>query len=292
MQKLTLSAIAAFCFSLLGCEPEPIDPPPPPGGPLRDTTIQNISYGSNTSQKFDLGLPAGRTSTTSLVVVVHGGGWATGDKAELTWLLNGLKQRGFAVANINYRLTLNTTDNYKMQVDDVDSALQYALRLSSVHTFNGQKVYIVGHSAGGHLSLATAYTRNAGGKIKAAGSLAGPTDLFAMSYYNFNIYNILLQPYLGVPLIPVTTASEQRYKSCSPRYQATATSPPTIFFHGVNDPIVFIDQSTSMVARLNTLGVGNKMITYPAITFHDWWTDAAKTTNTLDELKLWFNAHP
>lgn len=291
MQKNCLYVLVLFAVSLFGCQPDPIDPPPPPAGPLTDTTIQNISYGTNASQKFDLGLPAGRTSATPLVVVVHGGGWSTGDKSELTWLLNGLKQRGFAVANINYRLTLNTSDNYKMQVDDLDSAVQYTLRLSTVHTFNGQKLYIVGHSAGGHLSLAYAYTRNSNGKIKAAGSLAGPTDLFAMSYYNFNIYNLILQPFLGLPLIPVTTASEQRYKSCSPQYQATAAAPPTIFFHGDIDPVVTIDQSTSMVAKLNTLGVGKKMITYP-LTFHDWWTDAVKTANTMDELKAWFNGHP
>lgn len=291
MRKIKLVILVFVAISFFSsCQPEdPIDPPPP--GSLTDTTIQNISYGTNASHKLDLGLPAGRTTNTPLAVVVHGGGWATGDKAELTWLLNGLKLRGFAVANINYRLTFSTADNYKMQLDDVDSAVQYTLRLASVHSFNGQKLYIVGHSAGGHLSLAYTYTRNATGKIKAVGSMAGPTDLFAMSYYNFNLYNLILQPYLGVPLFPLTTASEQRYKNCSPQYQATTSSAPTIFFHGDIDPVVNIDQSTSMFVKLGTLGVDKKMITYP-FTFHDWWTDATKTANTMDELKTWFNGHP
>ncbi len=289
-KNLLLSVVVMV--SLFSCEPDPIaPPPPPPPGPLRDTTIQNISYGANSSQKLDLGLPAGRTITTPLVIVVHGGGWSTGDKAELTWLLNGLKQRGFAVANINYRLTLNTPDNYKMQVDDVDSAVQFSLRQASIHTFNGQKLYIVGHSAGAHLSLAYTYTRNSNGKIKAVGSMAGPTDLFAMSYYNFNVYNPILNPFLGVPLFPLTVASEQRYKNCSPQYQATTTSAPTIFFHGDLDFVVTPDQSSSLFAKLGTLNVDKKIINYP-LTFHDWWTDAAKTTNTLNELQAWFNGHP
>ena len=284
--------LSVVIVSLFGCEPDPISPPPPPPpGPLRDTTIQNISYGASSSQKLDLGLPAGRTITTPLVIVVHGGGWSTGDKAELTWLLNGLKQRGFAVANINYRLTLNTPDNYKMQVDDVDSAVQFTLRQASIHTFNGQKLYIVGHSAGAHLSLAYTYTRNANWKIKAVGSMAGPTDLFAMSYYNFNVYNPILNPFLGVPLFPLTAASEQRYKSCSPQYQATTASAPTIFFHGDLDFVVTPDQSSNLFTKLGTLNVDKKIINYP-FTFHDWWTDAAKTINTMDELKTWFNGHP
>lgn len=279
-------------LSTTGCDPTPIDPPPPPpSGPLTDTTINNISYGANASQKFDLGLPAGRTTTTPLVVVVHGGGWSTGDKNELTWLLNGLKQRGYAVANINYRLTLNQPDNYKMQLDDVDSVVQFTLRLASTYTFNGQKLYIVGHSAGGHLSMSYAYTRNASGKIKAVGSLAGPADLFAMSYYNFNIYNSILQPFLGVPLFPASASATQRYKDCSPQYTATAAAPPTIFFHGELDIVVTPDQSSNMYTKLGTLGVDRRIITYPFV-FHDWWTDGVKTANTMDELKTWFTNHP
>lgn len=285
-----LPAILILTLFFTSCQPDSVDPPPDPVI-LRDTTIKDISYGANSSQKFDLGLPANRTSSTSLIVIIHGGGWVTGDKSELTWLLNGLKQRGFAVANINYRLTLNQPDNYKMQVDDVDSAVQFALRLAATYTFNGQKLYITGHSAGAHLALSYAYTRNAAGKVKAAGSLAGPTDLYSMAYYNFNLYNPILQPYLGVPLFPANPAATQRYQDCSPRYRATATAPPTILFHGELDPIVFTDQSTSMYATLGTLGVGRKIIMYP-LTFHDWWTDATKTANTMDELKTWFNTYP
>jgi acetyl esterase/lipase len=275
---------------IFGCQPEPVNPPPTPVAP-RDTTIKNIPYGQADLQKFDLGLPANRTETTAMVVVIHGGGWVTGDKAELTWLLNGLKQRGFAVANINYRLNLNTADNYKMQLDDIDSVVHFVLRQAPVYTFNKQKIYIVGHSAGGHLSLCFAYSRNPNGIVKAAGSLAGPTDLFAMSYYNYNLYNPILSPYLGVSLFPSSPEATQRYKDCSPRYQATSGVPPTIFFHGENDPVVFTDQSTSLYAVLGTLNVERKIILYP-LTFHDWWADGTKTTNTMDELKNWFNSHP
>jgi len=290
MKQAIIILTILIAISLLGCEPEVNSPQSPPIGSLRDTTIKDISYGANNNQKMDLGLPAGRTMNTPLVVVIHGGGWSTGNKSELTFLLNGLKERSFAVANINYRLTLNTADNYKMQLDDVDSAVQFVLRKASVNTFNGQKLYIVGHSAGAHLALSYAYTRNASGKVKAAGSLAGPTNLFAMSYYNFNIYNSILNPFLGIPLFPLTAGSEARYKECSPQYQAKAGVPATIFFHGELDLIVNPDQSSSMNARLGTLGVDRKLITYP-FTFHDWWTDGVKATNTLDELKTWFNSH-
>ncbi len=286
-----LVPISLFVLLLGSCQPEPVDPPPTGPVILRDTTISNMAYGTDPSQKMDLGLPANRTANTALVVVVHGGGWVTGDKAELSWMLNGLKTRGFAVANINYRLSFTAGDNYKMQLDDVDSAVQFTLRQAAVHTFNGQKLYIAGHSAGGHLSLCYAYTRNSNGKVKAVSSLAGPTDLYSMAYYNFNIYNPVLQPFLGVPLFPANAAATQRYQDCSPFYQAQSTVPPTLFFHGEQDIVVTPDQSASLYAKLGTFGVERNRITYP-LTFHDWWTDGPKVTNTLDELKNWFNGHP
>ena len=281
-----------LCWILIGfysCTPD--NPPPNPSFPLVDTTLNNLSYGNDAAQKFNLGLPANRNSQTPLVVVVHGGGWVTGDKTELQFLLTGLKQRGYAVANVNYRLTTNNPDNYKMQLDDLDSAIQYCFRQASYYTFSNQKVYLVGHSAGGHLSLAMSYSRNTSGKIKAVASLAGPTDLFGLAYYNNVVYGTVLTTYLGVSLLPVTPATEQRYKSCSPQYQATATSPATIFFHGGLDPIVNPDQSNFLYARLGTLGVDRRLVSYP-LTFHDWWTDNTKVNNTLDELKSWYQAHP
>lgn len=275
--------------SLVACQPD--TPPPNPSFPIVDTTLNNLSYGNDAAQKFNLGLPANRTTQTPLVVVVHGGGWVTGDKTELQFLLTGLKQRGYAVANINYRLTTNNPDNYKMQLDDLDSAIQYCFSKAAYYTFSNQKVYLVGHSAGGHLSLAYSYTRNANGKVKAVGSLAGPTDLFGLAYYNNVVYGTVLTTYLGVSLLPVTPATEQRYKSCSPQYQAVANSPATIFFHGELDPIVNPDQSNFLYSRLGTLGVDRRLISYP-LTFHDWWTDNTKVNNTLDELKSWYQAHP
>ena len=283
-----IAALTLLLF-LASCRPD--NPPPNGTFPLVDTILNDLSYGTDPSQKLNLGLPRTRNAQTPLVIVVHGGGWVIGDKSETQFLLNGLRQRGFAVANVNYRLTTNNPDNYKMQLDDLDSTIQYCFRKAAYYTFSDQKIYMVGHSAGGHLSLALSYTRNNNGKIKAVASLAGPTDLYGLAYYNNVVYGTVLNTYLGMPLLPVTPTSEQRYKSCSPQYQATSSAPATIFFHGELDPIVNPEQSSFLHARLGILGVDRRLVTYP-FTFHDWWTDNAKVNNTLDELKNWYQAHP
>ena len=43
---------------LISCQPGDITPPPDPTPVvLKDTTIKDIAYGTNNSQKIDLGLP-------------------------------------------------------------------------------------------------------------------------------------------------------------------------------------------------------------------------------------------
>src|SRR5436190_20202373 len=67
----------------------------------------NVAYGTDAAQKMDIYLPAGRSgSSTKVIILIHGGGWSTGDKADFNSYVDTLKRRlpGYAIFNINYRL--------------------------------------------------------------------------------------------------------------------------------------------------------------------------------------------
>lgn len=291
MKRSFISGIISCCI-LFSCTPEHQQPPSTLPITLKDTTIRNIAYGSHASQQLDLGLPANRTNATLLVIVIHGGGWNSGDKNELSFMVDGMKKRGFAVANINYRLSPQGTDNYNMQLDDIHAAIEFLASKAAAYTFGTQKYYVVGHSAGGHLALSYAYTRNTDKKIKAAGSMAGPTNLYNLAYYNAVLYEPVLSPFLGMNFYPITAKSEALYKNASPYFQAASTSVPTILFHGDADLVVSNEQSAMLANKLTELKVDNRYIYYAPFTGHDWWADYAKRDNTMDELKTWFNDHP
>jgi acetyl esterase/lipase len=43
----------------------------------------NVSYGTDASQKMDIYLPPGRTTAaTKAIILIHGGGWSSGDKSD------------------------------------------------------------------------------------------------------------------------------------------------------------------------------------------------------------------
>lgn len=279
-----LLLLSLFFFS---CQKESVITPPDKTFPLADTVIKDISYGANQAYKLDLGLPGDRTAESKLVIVIHGGGWSSGDKGELNFMTDGLKKRNFVVANINYRLSPQSNDNYKMQLDDIDSVITFLRNKSSYYILGTDKIYITGHSAGAHLSLSYAYTRNSDGKIKAAAGMASPTNLPHAVYYNTNITAPLLTPYLGVPY---TTSSEALYKKCSPYFNVNANTVPTILFQGDIDFVVQKEQTNMLSAMLTQNSVPNKVIIYP-FTFHDWWANADFVKNTLDETAAWFNKY-
>lgn len=256
--------------------------------PVSDTLIKNISYGKNAANVFDLYLPGNRNTDTKIIILIHGGGWSSGDKNDLAFLAKGLKERGFAVANINYRLSPQSSDNYKMQLDDISVLQKYLTEKAGVYSYNSQKMYITGHSAGAHLALSFAYTRNSNGQIKAAGGMASPTDLVAGATENFGIVGTTtIAPYLGGPL---SSATRKIYENASPIYQVTNNTVPTILFQGSVDLIVAPNQAVSLDNKLKQNGVSEKLVMY-AFIGHDWWANGDLVKNTLDETSQWFKTY-
>lgn len=84
-----------------------------------------------------------------VVLVVHGGGWVTGNKWTMDRHARELAKRGFAAVSINYRLA--PACKFPDQVDDIRSALVWIAANAKKYSFDTQRVGLYGYSAGGHL---------------------------------------------------------------------------------------------------------------------------------------------
>lgn len=282
--KRILYAFALVLF-FISCRKDTVVTPPPQSEKT-DTLLKNLSYGSNEQQKTDLYLPAGRTGATPIIILIHGGGWSSGDKSELSMFGKAFQKKGFAVANMNYRLSPASDDNFKMQLDDIEALINYLHAHAITHTYSHNRLYTMGHSAGGHLALSYAYTRSLK-PIKAVAAMAAPTNLHNLAYYNAAVYEGLLSPYLGAPL---HAASAERYKGASPYYQVKAGSPPTLLFHGTLDIVVNIEQAQALIGQLKEFEVPQKLVAYPFV-FHDWWSNGDLLENTVAETVQWFDKY-
>ena len=229
-------------------------------------TMQNVSYGSNAQQKMDVYLPATRsTTTTKVIIMIHGGGWNTGDKADFNEYVDSLKKRepSYAIFNLNYRLA-NTSELFPAQELDIKTAVEFIYNKRQEYKIS-DKFVLVGASAGAHLALLQGYKYSTPVKPKAIIDFFGPTDLIDM--YN-NPPNPLVQPLL-LAVTGVTPTANTLYMQSSPINFISSQSPPTMIFHGGVDIVVSPSQSASLDTKLFISGVTHQYVFYPA-EGHGW----------------------
>jgi len=230
-------------------------------------TMLNVSYGTNAQQKMDVYLPATRnTTTTKVMIMIHGGGWNTGDKADFNEYVDSLKKRepSYAIFNINYRLA-NTPDLFPAQEQDVKAAVEFIYNQRQEYKIS-DKFVLVGASAGAHLALLQGYKYSTPIKPKAIIDFFGPTDL--LDLYN-NPSNPLVQPTLLSVTGGTPTTNNTLYTQSSPINFVSAQSPPTMILHGGADIIVSLSQSIQLNNKLTIAGVSRDYIFYPT-EGHGW----------------------
>lgn len=249
-------------------------------------THTNLSYGPENRQTMDLYLPAGRSATsTPLLILIHGGGWTEGDKADFTGLIPELQQRlpQFAIANLNYRLAAGDKFRFPSQEQDILAAVQFLIENAGIYQYL-PRMAILGASAGGHLSLLQAYKHPMSGAIKGVISLFGPTDLV-------HLYQNPPNPLIPLLLQGVTGTTPQAgiavYQQSSPLNYVTAASVPTLLFHGGQDPIVPAAQSQLLSTALQAVGVRQEYVFYPNEA-HGWV--GAALDDTLEQLVLFLKS--
>jgi acetyl esterase/lipase len=113
----------------------------------------DVVYGKagDVELKLDLSRPKTDAKNLPCVVVVHGGGWAGGDKRQhddITW---EFARRGYVSATVGYRLA--PAHPFPAQVQDVKCAVRYLRAHADKYGLDPNRIGAVGFSAGAHLSM-------------------------------------------------------------------------------------------------------------------------------------------
>ena len=121
----------------------------------RTAVTRRAAYGTEALQFGDLAVPAGE-GPFPVVVFLHGGFWRNAyglDLAEPQAADAGA--RGYATWNVEYRRVGDNGGGYPGTLLDIAAAIDHLAVLADEHPLDLEQVVIVGHSAGGHLSLWT-----------------------------------------------------------------------------------------------------------------------------------------
>jgi acetyl esterase/lipase len=243
-------------FVLFACQKSEDDIAQNPGY----TSHMDLAYGPDPKQKLDLFVPpAADPDTTLTMVLIHGGGWTGGDKADFSDYIKEFQQRfpSYAFASVNYRLVTQTTNFFPAQENDVTASMEYLKEKASMYKLSGQFI-LLGASAGGHLALLQAYKHNDVVASKAVVSFFGPTDLVKL-YQETD--SSLLNGLKGAASVSPELLNRVLAES-SPINYVSASAPPTLLLHGDKDSIVPVNQAQLLHAKLDSSGVRNELAVY------------------------------
>lgn len=188
-----------------------------------------------------------------LVIFLHGGptsaAYPVFDARIQFWT-----QRGFAVADLNYRGSTGFGRAYRqalagrwgeLEVADVLALVDELLKQGMV---DARRLCVRGASAGGYTSL---LALAASDRFAAAASWYGVSDPLALDKVTHKFEG----DYLGWLLGPLTEANRVSIRQRSPVVLASRMKTPVIFFQGGKDVVVVPEQTRSMVQQLSARGV-------------------------------------
>lgn len=112
---------------------------------------KDIPYATQSqAQKLDIALPDTGKGPFPVIIGIHGGAFKFGDKSWIGAItLQGVKY-GYAVVNINYRLSGEA--KWPAPINDMKAAIRWVKFNSKKYNINPDKIALWGDSAGGHLA--------------------------------------------------------------------------------------------------------------------------------------------
>ena len=202
----------------------------------------------------------GERKPVPCVIVVHGGGWDSGDREQLAGLNHWLARQGYAVAAIDYRLAPKAV--WPAQRDDVRAAIVWLKAHASELGIDATRLVLLGRSAGGQIAGAVAYTEN-DPAIRGFVGLYSPYDMhFAWKYARDD--DVLKSPQLLRAFLGGTPEmAGAAYDSASAYLNVRPTVPPTLLIHGTIDTLVWYKQSERLDAKLTEAKVPHVFVSLP-----------------------------
>ncbi len=234
--------------------PEPPPPPPPPAPQSQFDVVygSGLTNGGSKTLTLDLyqsGAPC--TQPRPFVMMIHGGGFSGGDKADGRWPFYGeeMTGRGYVALSINYRLrgdqplpsaeftpirdallaaleaqndpdALSTANTISSAFEDTVRSLRWVEENAGTHCIDPTTFALWGGSAGSYIALAVAYGM----------------DDFSITVAKPNV----VIDYWGSLIIPNAL---------------TEDDPPFFILHGENDTVVPYDLASQLQQEADAVGL-------------------------------------
>jgi len=231
-----------------------------------DVPYANLS----STQKLDIYLPEDSEGPFPVVLHIHGGAFAIGDKREIQImpLFEGLK-RGYAVVSVNYRLSGEAI--FPAGLQDLKASIRWLRANQAQYHLDGNRIAACGGSAGGNYAAMLCLTANVmefddqslGNleypcNVQAGVDWFGPTDFLKMDEQlaesglgpcDHNEEESPESRYLGAKITDIP----EKVQLANPMTYIHENMPPILIQHGRMDHLVPVQQSIIFAKKIEKL---------------------------------------
>ena len=192
------------------------------------------------------------------VIMVHGGGWTSGDKTQgVAPLFAPLSKAGLAWFSINYRQAPKY--HYPAPVEDVEAAVRWVKHHALEFKIDPERLALLGESAGGQLVAMAVVRAREDTRVATAIPFYAPVDLEADTERRGGL-SLALRDLFGRSY-QVDGAVTQLLREASPINYIHSGLPPFLLVHGTADMSVPYGQSLDFRAKLKAAGGSCDLIT-------------------------------
>lgn len=256
---MTRTLIYLACWLIAGCGSrhlgKPGDPAPAPVHTryqiVRDVPVTPPDWPE--ALLADVYRPQG-AGPHPAVLLIHGGAWKRGDRAQVEGLAERIAARGYVVVNTTYRLVPKYI--FPAPLLDVQQAVRWMRSEAGAHHgIDASRIASFGYSAGAHLAALLGHAANdpqlgdPATRVQAIVAGGTPADL---------------RLYEGGHLVPgfIGGTREQRpdaFRLASPVAHVDSADPPVFQYHATLDDYVPFVQAERYKATLDAAGVPNEL---------------------------------
>jgi len=200
-----------------------------------------LAYGALPRQTLDVYVPRGAINRP-VVVFWHGGSWQRGSKEEVRFVGAALAGAGYLAILPDYRLYPEA--RFPQFIDDGALAVKWAREHARERGGDPEAIFVMGHSAGGHLAATLAlderYLSKVGGGVSWIQGWIGLSAPYELRWHLPRSLSIL-GAHAAVAWRPIALVSDR--------------GPPALLVHGLEDEVVHPQEAVDIHERLREFGV-------------------------------------
>lgn len=210
----------------------------------RGADVAGVSFGFGPDPYQSVTVHPASRPDGRVLLFWHGGGWTSGYKEWMSFMAPAFNAAGITFVTAGYRLAPQNV--FPVGVDDCAAGVQWTVRNIAAHGGDPRRLWIGGHSAGGHYAALLAVRRDW------QAPLGLPVDVVRGCLPISGVYDFTASS--GLANRPRFLGPDETERAASPRFNLQAPLPPFLLAHGTADFPHLVRQAEAFENDLRAAG--------------------------------------